>query len=194
MAWDFLISPIVGAIGGIATQVVSYKSKKLDLADKDKQRVHDLEMSKTRHSQALAMTEREQAGAERKAVIEGNQKIVLGDVSTLGKSIDSLPTWSGLKPDDGPGLRWFKTIIEALSTLVRVVITLYFSYVLADLLSTLLPAIVGAEVKFTDEQISNFHTLVFRAFLEIAGLAIGFWFGSRGAQLKQQMDLPARAK
>ena len=124
MIEGMLISPIVGAIGGLASQWFARDAKKLDVEDRKNEREHTRLMAEITHRQALEMTRIEAEAAARQAVIEGDIKITTADLSNLNAAILSMPKWSGIQPEDSAPMKWFKTIIEATATLTRVVITI----------------------------------------------------------------------
>ena len=184
--WDLLISPIVGAIGGITTQIISYKTHKIDLEDKDKARTHEREMTTIRHAQAIELTKAEQEGIERTLSLKGDIDAVNRDLDNLGVALGTVPKWSGAMESDGVYLRWFKTLVEALQMLARAAVTIYLTYKLADLSNRAIVALERTPITFSEAQAGSIYLLIVRGMVELAGLAIGFWFGSRGAQLVQQ--------
>lgn len=182
-----LLGPIVGAIGGLATQWFAYKSKALDLDDRAKARTHERDMMVWRHRNALEVMHAEAVAAERKIVLEGEVAATTADLANLGAAMASLPAWSGIQPDDSPGLRWFKTVVEAAQTMVRVVLTLFLGAALGYLTWHVWQLVV--EIKpaaLPDAAVQDLVVLVVRGFLEASTTAIMFWFSSRSTVLKQQ--------
>ena len=172
-----LVSTFVGAIGGIVTQVISYKTHALDLENEEKKRAHELEKSKLDHARAVEMTRIEQDGAIRKISLEGDIAAATKDLDNLGEAIRTLPKWSGIQVEDSPKLRWFKAIIESLQIMVRVVATIWLTGVTTWL---------GYKAASGGALSESTQDMILRGQFELGGLALGFWFGSRGAQLVQQ--------
>ncbi len=187
---SILIGPIVGAIGGVASQWFALKSKAIDLEDRKSQRDHDRQMSSLQHQQALEMTRVEAAAAERKVLLEGEIKTTTADLANLNTAMQSMPTWSGIQQDDSPTMRWFKTTIEAAATMVRIVVTLYLAIKIAwmvDAVFNRLPETIYLPADLMGEVAG----LAVRGFIEAALTAVSFWFGARSTVLKQQ---PSRGR
>lgn len=56
MIESVIITPIIGALGGLASQWFARDAKKLEIQDKQNERLHALEMTKIQHAQALELT------------------------------------------------------------------------------------------------------------------------------------------
>lgn len=182
-----LFGPIIGAIGGLGSQWIAYKNKALDLEDRAKARTHERDMMVWRHRNAVEIAKIEQAGAERQAVIEGESQAAALDLQNLGATIASLPRWSGVQPEDSPGLRWFKSLIEAAQALVRVFLTLFLGVALGVLTWHVWGLVVAIQPDaLPADAVQGLALLVVRGFLEAATTAIMFWFGARSAVLKPQ--------
>lgn len=118
-------------------------------------------------------------------LLEGEVKTSLADSATLNAALQSLPAWSGMRDDDSPSLRWFKTIVDALATLTRVAITLGMTAMLGYL-AYLFVQSMPQTLSIPDSVQGDIVVFVLRGLIETALLAVSFWFGARGTQLKQQ--------
>lgn len=181
--WDMLLSPIIGAVGGIATQIVSYKTHKLDLDNEEKKRAHDLKMQELKHTQAKEIMESEMAGKLRQTRVEGDIAETKKELEAFDHSLKTVPAWSGVQPEDGTALRWYKTIIESLQQLVRVVLTIAFGGMTLWATYDVLRQLSSYSIKLSPDQVSEIYLFLIRGFLETGGLAVGFWFGSRAAKV-----------
>lgn len=182
---SLLIGPIVGALGGLATQWFALKAKGIDQVDRKDQREHEREMLKLQHAQAVELARTEAEYAERRARIDADVKVTTADLENLNAAIQSMPRWSGIQADDSPSMRWFKTIIEAMATLVRVFITGFVAWKLWVLVSEIMSRLPPG-FTITPEQAGDLVSFSVRGFTEFALTALSFWFGSRGVTLKQQ--------
>lgn len=183
---DFLVGPIIGAIGGVATQWFALKSKGLDIEDRKNEREFKRAMALAQHQMALELQKAEAAAADRKVVLEGEVAAQQADLANLNAAMSSLPRWSGIQPEDSVSMRWFKVMIEAAATMVRVTITVWVAWKVGVLSDDVLGAL-QKPFDLTQQQQADMVMLIAYSFLEIASTVILFWYGSRSTVLREQI-------
>ena len=194
---DLFFGPIVGAIGGIVSQWAAYKSKQLDLNDRIDQRKHDiqkLEMESRLATQAAAQaaanlanqTALEMEGRLNQEFLKGANAVNAQVANNIGDIMSNMPNVDPVMPEDSTGLRWFKNILGALQTMVRVVITVYLCYKFSVLSDVVISKLQSSEVVLSAETVKNIYEAVVYGFLELTMTVITFWVGGRGTALKIQ--------
>ena len=83
-------------------------------------------------------------------------------------------------------MRWFKVMIEAAATMVRVTITVWVAWKVGVLSDDVLGAL-QKPFDLTQQQQADMVMLIAYSFLEIASTVILFWYGSRSTVLREQI-------
>ena len=162
-----------GLIGAIASGFNKWQDTKLKLATMDKEMGHEQRMFELETESTRLQLE----SAERVANIQADAEVRVADLSALESSMDH-DTARYANIDTTKTNRWF-IFVDFIRGIMRPAITGGLTaYIMVVALYTL--TVHGAD--FTDTQLTAMTLAILDALTVYAGLAISWWFGSRGHQ------------
>lgn len=160
-----IISGALGGLFGIGQKFIELKEKKLEAEERDKDRAHD-----------LLVMEKEGELAEKKLRIqqEMTQDQFAGEAfvqSQIYGNQSALPANVKLSKNQ----TWWLVVIEAISKAVRPVSTIYYQLAMTGVF--IWTAWVLSGVTLPVEKITNLQEEIIFAFIYLAEMTIGWWFG-----------------
>lgn len=187
-----IAGPIVGAIGGVVNQYMAYKVKGLEIKDNANKRAHDKEMAALQFAREKAITSLEIAGRERQTIVEGEIDIAKIDLSNLGLAIGADKA-AYLDPEAqkrSPWIAGLMAVVDFIRGLIRPLLTAFLAYGVWRMTKALIAIAQSGNDGVIDPAVAGDllrYTVI--AVLQLAAVAIGYWYGSRPTVFKRVTDV-----
>lgn len=155
----------LGWIGGWLQRKQDIEVKKLELADADKARAHEVNLRRI----DIEVMQAEIAGKERIASIEAEGKVEAAQMDAIAKGYETQFAGEG----------W----VASFSRAIRPVVTLWFVVASSALTIAVILLATRAGVEFTAADWRSWLGYVLEWTMFQAGLVIGWWFAIRNSQV-----------
>lgn len=181
-----IVSPLIGAVGGMFQQWVAFKRERAEIEDRAKQRDHERAMAQLTTAREIKLAELEQAGRERTAAIEGEFALGAADLENLRQSmpVDRRAYLADGAQERSKGIAWMMAAVDVVRGLIRPVLTVALTWATWELSQSLVVvarAVNGGMI--APDAAARLLEYVVVGIVQLTLIAVGWWFASRGAQL-----------